>query len=108
MAAARAMAIETGVPLYQRLSTGAPFTLPVPMCNIMNGGQHADNNVDIQEFMVMPVGMPTFSEALRASAEIFHTLKKILSGKKYATAVGDEGGFAPQLKSNEEPMELLV
>lgn len=108
MAAARAMAIETGVPLYQRLSNGQPFTLPVPMCNIMNGGQHADNNVDIQEFMVMPVGLPTFGEALRASAEIFHTLKKILSGKKYATAVGDEGGFAPQLKSNEEPMELLV
>jgi enolase len=108
IAAARAMAIETGVPLYQRLSTGVPFTLPVPMCNIMNGGQHADNNVDIQEFMVMPVGLPTFGEALRAGAEIFHTLKKILSGKKYATAVGDEGGFAPQLKSNEEPMELLV
>jgi enolase len=102
------MAIETGVPLYQRLSTGVPFTLPVPMCNIMNGGQHADNNVDIQEFMVMPVGLPTFGEALRAGAEIFHTLKKILSGKKYATSVGDEGGFAPQLKSNEEPMELLV
>jgi enolase len=108
IAAARAMAIETGVPLYQRLSTGVPFTLPVPMCNIMNGGQHADNNVDIQEFMVMPVGLPTFGEALRAGAEIFHTLKKILSGKKYATSVGDEGGFAPQLKSNEEPMELLV
>jgi enolase 1/2/3 len=108
MAVARAMAIETGVPLYQRLSSGQPFTLPVPMCNIMNGGQHADNTVDIQEFMVMPVGLPTFGEALRASAEIFHTLKKILSGKKYATAVGDEGGFAPQLKSNEEPMELLV
>lgn len=108
MACARAMAVETDVPLYQRLSTGQPFTLPVPMCNIMNGGQHADNNVDIQEFMVMPVGLPTFSEALRASTEIFHTLKKILSSKNYATAVGDEGGFAPQLKSNEEPMELLV
>ena len=75
MAVARAMAVETGMPLYQRLSTGQPFTLPVPMCNIMNGGQHADNNVDIQEFMVMPVGLPTFSEALRAGAEIFHTLK---------------------------------
>jgi enolase len=78
------------------------------MCNVMNGGQHADNNVDFQEFMVMPIGLPSFAEALRAAAEIFQTLKKILNGKGYATGVGDEGGFAPQLKSNEEPMELLM
>ena len=108
IAVAKAMAAEQKVPLYKRLDIGHGFTLPVPMCNIMNGGQHADNNVDIQEFMVMPAGFDSFSEALRSSTEIFHTLKKILSGKGYATAVGDEGGFAPQLKSNEEPMELLV
>src|SRR5690606_34966815 len=84
------------------------YTLPVPMCNIMNGGQHADNNVDIQEFMVMPIGFDRFSDSLRAGVEIFHVLKKILQGKGYGTAVGDEGGFAPELKSNEEPMELLV
>ena len=108
IAAAKATAAEQGVPLYKRLDTGHGFTLPVPMCNIMNGGQHADNNVDIQEFMVMPAGFDSFSDAIRSATEIFHTLKKILSGKGYATAVGDEGGFAPQLKSNEEPMELLV
>ncbi|MBI1355667.1 MAG: phosphopyruvate hydratase [Acidobacteria bacterium] len=108
IAAARAMAVEQKIPLYQRLAPGGEYTLPVPMCNIMNGGQHADNNVDIQEFMIMPIGLPSFSEALRASAEIFHTLKKILNGKGYSTGVGDEGGFAPQLKSNEEPFELLL
>ncbi len=108
IAAARAMAVEQQVPLYARLAPGGQYTLPVPMCNIMNGGQHADNNVDIQEFMVMPIGLPSFGEALRSAAEIFHTLKKILNSKGYATGVGDEGGFAPQLKSNEEPMELLM
>ena len=108
IAAARAMAVEQKVPLYARLAPGGEYTLPVPMCNIMNGGQHADNNVDIQEFMVMPIGLPSFGEALRSAAEIFHALKKILNGQGYATGVGDEGGFAPQLKSNEEPMELLM
>ena len=108
MAVARAMAAEQKVPVYKRLAPDGDYTLPVPMCNIMNGGQHADNNVDIQEFMIMPIGLPSFSEALRAAAEIFHTLKKILNGKGYSTGIGDEGGFAPQLKSNEEPMELLM
>ncbi|MEZ5392360.1 MAG: phosphopyruvate hydratase [Bryobacterales bacterium] len=108
IAAARAMAVEQKVPLYVRLEPNGNYTLPVPMCNIMNGGQHADNNVDIQEFMVMPIGLPTFGEALRSAAEIFHTLKKILNSKGYSTGIGDEGGFAPQLKSNEEPMELLM
>ena len=108
IAVAKAMAAEQKIPLYKRLDTGHGFTLPVPMCNIMNGGQHADNNVDIQEFMVMPAGFDSFSDAIRSATEIFHTLKKILAGKSYATSVGDEGGFAPQLKSNEEPMELLM
>jgi len=78
------------------------------MVNVLNGGEHADNNVDIQEFMLVPLGLPSFREALRAVAETFHTLKAILTKKKYSTSVGDEGGFAPRLKSNEEPMELLV
>jgi len=108
IAAARAMAVEQKIPLYKRLAPGGDYTLPVPMCNIMNGGQHADNNVDIQEFMVMPIGMDSFGDALRAATEIFHTLKKILNKKGYATGIGDEGGFAPQLKSNEEPFELLL
>ncbi|MBN2553180.1 MAG: phosphopyruvate hydratase, partial [Spirochaetales bacterium] len=82
--------------------------LPVPMMNILNGGKHADNSVDFQEFMVMPVGAPTFAEALRYGAETFHALKKILAGKGYATSVGDEGGFAPNLKSNEEACEVIV
>ena len=108
MAVAHAMASEQGVPLYKRLASRERYTLPVPMFNIMNGGQHADNNVDIQEFMILPVGLPTFSEGLRAATETFHALKGILKSKGYGTAVGDEGGFAPELKSNEEPMELLV
>jgi len=114
MAVARAAAAEKGVPLYQWLSEiqgrqGAnSHTLPTPMLNVLNGGKHADNNVDFQEFMVMPVGLPTFNEALRAAAEVFHTLKGILHQRKLETAVGDEGGFAPRLKSNEEPMALLV
>ncbi len=108
IAVARAMSAEEGVPLYRRLESADSYVLPVPMFNIMNGGQHADNNVDIQEFMILPIGLPTFSEALRAATETFHGLKAILKSKNYGTAVGDEGGFAPELKSNEEPMELLV
>lgn len=108
LAVARANAKERSIPLFEQLSPRDRYTLPVPMFNILNGGQHADNNVDIQEFMVLPVGLPTFRDALRSAAEIFQTLKGILKGKGYNTAVGDEGGFAPQLRSNEEPMELLV
>ena len=108
MAVAHAAAAEKGVSLYRSLADQQQYTLPVPMLNILNGGQHADNNVDIQEFMVLPLGLPTFSDALRAATETFHTLKGILAAKGYGTATGDEGGFAPSLKSNEEPMELLV
>ena len=108
MAVAHASAAETGIPLYRSLREQDSYTLPVPMVNILNGGQHADNNVDIQEFMVLPLGLPTFRDALRAATETFHTLKGLLKRKGYETATGDEGGFAPRLKSNEEPMELLV
>ena len=108
MAVAHAMSAEQGLPLYQRLAELDHYILPVPMFNIMNGGQHADNNVDIQEFMILPIGLGTFSEGLQAATETFHALKGILKSKGYGTAVGDEGGFAPELKSNEEPMELLV
>ena len=108
LAVARAAAAEKGVPLYRYLADQQSYTLPVPMVNVLNGGEHADNNVDIQEFMLVPLGLPSFSEALRAVAETFHTLKAILSRKGYSTSVGDEGGFAPRLKSNEEPMDLLV
>lgn len=108
LAIAQAMAAELKLPLYRRLSDRDNYLLPVPMFNILNGGQHADNNVDVQEFMILPLGRPTFSEGLRAAAETFHALKAILQAKGYGTAVGDEGGFAPKLKSNEEPMELLV
>ncbi len=108
MAVAHAMAAEQELPLYRRLADREQYLLPVPMFNIMNGGQHADNNVDIQEFMILPLGLPTFSAGLRAAAETFHALKAILKSKGYGTSVGDEGGFAPELKSNEEPMELLV
>lgn len=108
MAVAHAMASEQGIPLYRRIAERQSYVLPVPMFNILNGGQHADNNVDIQEFMILPLGLATFSEGLRAATETFHGLKSILKSKGYGTAVGDEGGFAPELKSNEEPMELLV
>lgn len=108
LAIAHAVASEQGVPLYRRLANRVRYDLPVPMINILNGGQHADNNVDIQEFMVVPLGLPTFSEGLRAATETFHSLKAILKSGGYGTAVGDEGGFAPELKSNEEPMELIV
>jgi enolase len=108
MAAARASAYSLDIPLYRYLGGAGANTLPVPMLNILNGGAHADNNVDFQEFMVMPVGAPTFSEALRWGVEVFHTLKSVLKKRGYNTAVGDEGGFAPSLKSNVEAMEVVL
>lgn len=108
MAVARAAADELGIPLYQYIGGVNAKTLPVPMMNILNGGEHADNNVDIQEFMVMPVGAENFKEALRMGAEIFHSLKAVLKAKGLNTAVGDEGGFAPNLSSNEEALATIV
>ena len=108
MATARAAAEYLEVPLYKYLGGPNARTLPVPMMNIINGGAHADNNVDFQEFMIVPVGAPTFSEALRMGAEIFHALKSVLKKKGYATSVGDEGGFAPNLRSNEEAIETIL
>jgi enolase len=108
MAVARAAADSARIPLYAYLGGPGAVQIPVPMMNILNGGKHADNSVDLQEFMVMPVGAPTFAEGLRYCAEVFHTLKKILKKKGYATAVGDEGGFAPNLKSNDEACEVIV
>jgi enolase len=108
MASARAAATEKGMPLYRYLGGPAAGTLPVPMMNILNGGSHAPNNVDIQEFMVMPVGAESFSEGLRMGAEIFHHLKKVLSDQGKNTAVGDEGGFAPDLASNDEAVEVVL
>jgi len=108
MAVARATALSLGVPLYEYLGKREKYPIPVPMMNILNGGKHADNSVDFQEFMVMPTGAPTFAEALRYGAETFHALKKILSGRGYATSVGDEGGFAPNLGSNDEACEVIV
>lgn len=108
MAVARAAAQSAKLPLYAYLGGPGATRLPVPMMNILNGGKHADNSVDFQEFMVMPVGAPTFAEALRYGAETFHALAKILAKKGYATSVGDEGGFAPNLKSNEEACEVIV
>ena len=111
LAAAKAAAQARGVPLYQHIADingSASFSMPVPMMNILNGGEHADNNVDIQEFMVQPVGAPSFAEALRAGAEIFHNLKKVLSARGLNTAVGDEGGFAPNLPSNEAALEVIA
>jgi enolase len=108
MAAARAAAASQQLPLYRYLGGVAANLLPVPMMNILNGGAHADNSVDVQEFMIMPYGATTFSEALRMGAEVFHTLKSVLKRKGYSTAVGDEGGFAPNLKSNEEAIELIM
>ena len=112
MAAMRAEAARTGTPLYAHIAELAGntsgYTLPVPMMNILNGGAHADSNVDFQEFMVMPIGFPTFSEGLRAGAEIFHALRSILKGRGLSTGVGDEGGFAPSLKSNREALELVL
>lgn len=108
MASAHAAADALGVPLYVYLGGFNAKTLPTPMMNILNGGEHADNNVDIQEFMIMPVGAATFSEALQMGAEIFHNLKKVLTAKGYNTAVGDEGGFAPNLGSNEEALSTII
>ncbi|MEO8433286.1 MAG: phosphopyruvate hydratase [Pyrinomonadaceae bacterium] len=108
LATARAAANYTEVPLYRYLGGPNARTLPVPMMNIINGGAHADNNVDFQEFMIVPVGAQTFSEALRMGAEVFHVLKSVLKKKGYATAVGDEGGFAPNLRSNEEAIETIL
>ena len=111
LAAAKAAAQDKGMPLYQHIAelNGTPgvFTMPVPMMNIINGGEHADNNVDIQEFMVQPIGAKTFSQALQMGAEIFHSLKKVLSAKGLNTAVGDEGGFAPNLSSNAEALAVI-
>jgi enolase 1/2/3 len=108
MATARAAALSLELPLYRYLGGPNSRTLPVPMMNIINGGAHADNNVDFQEFMVVPVGAPSFSEALRTGAEVFHALKSVLKNKGYATSVGDEGGFAPNLRSNEEAIETIL
>lgn len=108
LALAHAAAAEAGVPLYRRITADGPYQMPVPMMNILNGGAHADNSVDLQEFMVMPTGFSSFREALRAGTEIFHTLKKVLSGRKLSTAVGDEGGFAPDLPSNEAALEVIL
>jgi len=108
LAAAKAAAESAGLPLYRYLGGCNANLLPVPMMNILNGGKHSDNNVDFQEFMIMPIGAKDFPNALRMGAEVFHTLKKVLAGKGYATSVGDEGGFAPMLKSNEEALEVIM
>jgi len=108
MAVARAAADYAGLPLYVYLGGFNARELPVPMMNIINGGSHADNNVDFQEFMIMPVGFKSFSDSLRCGVEVFHSLKKVLSSKGYNTAVGDEGGFAPNLKSNEEAIQVIL
>ena len=108
MAVARAAAQAAGLPVYAYLGGPGAVRLPVPMMNILNGGKHADNSVDLQEFMVMPVGAPTFAEALRWGTETFHALKRLLHKRGYATSVGDEGGFAPNLKSNEEACAMIV
>ncbi|MFH1791104.1 MAG: phosphopyruvate hydratase [Candidatus Omnitrophota bacterium] len=108
MACAKAAAISKKEPLFRYLGGAKAKVLPIPMMNILNGGEHADNNVDLQEFMIMPIGAPGFDEALRMGSEVFHTLKSILKGMKLSTAVGDEGGFAPDLKSNVEAIEVIL
>ena len=108
LANAHAVAASRRLPLWQYLANGRDVSLPVPMMNIINGGAHADNNVDLQEFMVLPVGFDSFSEALRSGTEIFHALKSVLKGRGLSTAVGDEGGFAPDLRSNEEALETIL
>ncbi len=108
MAVARAAAEESGLPLYRYLGGSARMQLPVPMMNIINGGAHANNNIDMQEFMIIPVGAPSFREALRYGAEVFHALKKLIDAKGMPTTVGDEGGFAPNLPSNEAALQLIV
>ncbi len=108
MAVARAAAKSLGMPLYRYLGGANAMTIPTPMLNIINGGSHADNSVDFQEYMIVPVGFEDFREGLRASAEIYHTLKGILKAKNHNTALGDEGGFAPDLSSNEEPIQIII
>jgi len=108
LAAAKAGAATLGIPLFRYVGTVAATTLPVPLMNILNGGEHADNNVDMQEFMIAPVGAASFAEALRTGVEVFHTLSDVLQERNYSTAVGDEGGFAPDLDSNEEAIELVI
>ena len=108
LATAHAAAKDQGLPLYRHLASSGDLTLPVPMMNIINGGAHADNSVDIQEFMILPIGAPSFSEAVRYGAEVFHTLKKVLHAKGLNTAVGDEGGFAPDLPSNEAAITVIL
>lgn len=108
MAVARAAAEDAGLPLYRYLGGAGPMSLPVPMMNVINGGAHANNSLDIQEFMIMPVGAGSFRDALRCGAEIFHTLKKICADKGHSTAVGDEGGFAPNLEKNEDALKLIL
>ncbi len=108
MAVARASAKSLNMPLYRYLGGANAITIPVPMLNIINGGEHANNSVDFQEYMVMPIGFDRFDEGLRACAEVYHTLKKVIDGMGESTAVGDEGGFAPNLKSNEEPIQVII
>jgi enolase len=108
MASAKAAAEETGLPLYRYLGGSGAMQLPVPMMNVINGGAHADNNLDMQEFMIIPVGAPTFREAVRYGATVFHTLKKILHDRKMTTAVGDEGGFAPNVENHEAAIKLII
>jgi len=108
MACARAVATDAGLPLYRYLNPKGPWLLPVPMMNIINGGAHADNSVDLQEFMILPVGAPSFAEAMRYGTEVFHALKKVLKGRGLNTAVGDEGGFAPNLPSNESALQVIL
>lgn len=108
LAIARAAAEVNGLPLYRYLGGVHAHVLPVPMMNVLNGGAHADNNVDLQEFMILPIGAPSFREAIRMGAEVFHSLKKVLDRRGYSTSVGDEGGFAPDLKSNREALQLLI
>ena len=108
IAIAKAAAEVVGVPLYQYLGGFNSYTMPVPMMNILNGGEHADNTVDLQEFMIMPVGASSFKEALRTCAEIYHNLKKVLNEKGLSTGVGDEGGFAPDLASSEEAIQVIL
>ncbi|MCD6459809.1 phosphopyruvate hydratase [bacterium] len=108
LATAKAAAEANGLPLFKYIGGVNAKIIPVPMMNILNGGSHADNNVDLQEFMIMPIGAPTFREALRMGSEVFHTLKKLLKSKGYSTSVGDEGGFAPNLQSNEEALQVIM
>src|ERR1041384_8233090 len=108
LAIAKAAAMEAGMPLYRYVGGVNANTLPVPMMNILNGGYHADNSIDFQEFMIMPLGAERFSDALRMGVEVFHQLKKVLKSKGYSTNVGDEGGFAPEIRSNEEAIETVL